>query len=97
MEWGIPRLLGSFGTWYDEILFINIEEENEWTRYLKSPLVRNWSGFSVRNWWLEHEKEFPTLSRMALDLLAVPSMSTEVERIFSGYGSSLDTITLIAE
>jgi len=40
----------SFGNWYDEMPFSRVEEENEWTRYLKSPLVRNWSGFSLRNW-----------------------------------------------
>ena len=68
---------GSFGTWYDGMPFANVEEENEWTRYLKLPLVHNWSGFSIRNWWLD--QEFLTLSRMAFNLLAVPSMSTEVE------------------
>src|SRR5579859_7527812 len=31
---------GSFGVWYDERPSVNIEED-EWTRYLKSPLVRN--------------------------------------------------------
>jgi len=78
---------GSFGVWYDEMPSVNIEED-EWTRYLKSPPVRNWNGFHVRNWWLDCEKEFPTLSKMVLDLLAVPSMSTEVERVFSRYVSS---------
>jgi len=77
----------SFGVWYDEMLAANIEED-EWTQYLKSLLVHNWNGFRVRNWWLDRKKEFPTLSRMALDLLAVPSMSAEVERVFSGYVSS---------
>src|SRR5579859_1001739 len=35
---------GSFGVWYDEMPSTNIEED-EWTRYLKLPLVRNWNGF----------------------------------------------------
>ena len=31
----------------------------------------------------QHMK-FPILSRLALDLMAVPAMSTEIERVFSG-------------
>lgn len=39
----------------------------------------------VREWWLAHEqqRDFPNLSRMALDVLSVPAMSASVERLFS--------------
>ncbi len=34
-------------------------------------------------WWKNHQAQFPILSRMALDLLSVPLMSAECERVFS--------------
>lgn len=37
-------------------------------------------------WWCEEKqrKRYPRLSRMAIDILSVPAMSAEAERIFSG-------------
>ena len=37
-------------------------------------------------WWAEREKEFPRLSRMAFDILSIPAMSSEPERVFSRGG-----------
>ena len=34
-------------------------------------------------WWLGDQERFPGLSKMAFDLLTIPPMSTECERIFS--------------
>jgi hypothetical protein len=34
-------------------------------------------------WWRDHQHIFPTLSQMAFDLLSVPAMSSECERVFS--------------
>jgi hypothetical protein len=34
-------------------------------------------------WWRDHRNEYPTLSKMALDLFSVPAMSAECERVFS--------------
>lgn len=41
--------------------------------------------FNPREWWQEttQRKVYPNLSRMALDLLSIPAMSAEVERLFS--------------
>jgi hypothetical protein len=38
------------------------------------------------NWWLEpaQQKRYPTLWQMAIDILSIPAMSSEPERIFSG-------------
>src|SRR4051812_22051251 len=37
-------------------------------------------------WWLrsEQQRDYPRLSRMAVDILSIPTMSAEPERIFSG-------------
>jgi len=39
-----------------------------------------------RLWRIQHQKGYPQLSRMVLDLLAIPAMSAEVDRVFSSTG-----------
>ena len=39
-----------------------------------------------RQWWYEHQRDFPILSKMALDILSIPAMSDEVEQVFSSSG-----------
>jgi hypothetical protein len=65
-------------------------KENEFQRYLKSPLVilagkgAN-DEFDVLAWWKANQAEYPILSRIAIELHAIPGMSAEVERVFSGF------------
>ena len=40
-------------------------------------------------WWKDREVIFPNLSRFALDMLTIPAMSSESERVFSKAGYSL--------
>jgi hypothetical protein len=40
-------------------------------------------GIDVLDWWKIHTKEYPTMSQVARDYLAIPATSTSVERIFS--------------
>jgi hypothetical protein len=42
----------------------------------------------VLEWW-KANKAYPTLFRITVELFAIPGMSAEVERIFSGYVISL--------
>ena len=39
----------------------------------------------MRKWWLlpEQQRDYPNLSRMALDILSIPAMSASIERVFS--------------
>jgi hypothetical protein len=37
-------------------------------------------------YWASKRREYPRLSRMALDVLTVPAMSAECERLFSAVG-----------
>ena len=41
--------------------------------------------FSALKWWTEESQRlrFPNLSRLAIDLLTIPAMSAEIERVFS--------------
>ncbi|KAF3762264.1 HAT dimerization, partial [Cryphonectria parasitica EP155] len=34
-------------------------------------------------WWAARKAEFPALSQMAFDVLSIPAMSSECERVFS--------------
>ncbi|EGU83980.1 hypothetical protein FOXB_05506 [Fusarium oxysporum f. sp. conglutinans Fo5176] len=34
-------------------------------------------------WWMAHQGQFPTVSQLALDILAIPAMATDCERSFS--------------
>ena len=67
-----------------------IPKESELQRYLKSPLiilggkVAN-KEFDVLTWWKANQGEYPILSRIAIDLYAIPGMSAEVERVFTGF------------
>ena len=42
-------------------------------------------SFDVVGWWKINEMVYPTLARIAFDLFSIPSMSAEVERVFSRY------------
>jgi hypothetical protein len=63
-----------------------IVTESEYVRYVDRFDFTNDEIPDVPSWWREHSVEFPILSSMALDILAVPAMSTEVERVFSDAG-----------
>jgi hypothetical protein len=57
--------------------------QDEYTRYCESPSHHNFED--VRDWWLAAEQQaiYPNLSRMALNLLSIPAISAEPERLFS--------------
>ncbi|KAH0405435.1 hypothetical protein KCU89_g55, partial [Aureobasidium melanogenum] len=44
------------------------------------------SRLNVLAWWKAHQATYPVLSQMAFDVLAIPAMSAEVERLFSSAG-----------
>lgn len=58
---------------------------HELEAYLKSPLepYGTLSTSGVMTWWKDHSVIYPTLARMARDLLAIQGSSTPSERQFS--------------
>ncbi|CEJ83197.1 hypothetical protein VHEMI03217 [[Torrubiella] hemipterigena] len=60
---------------------------DEYKRYYKEPVMEMDPDevFNPIEWWQESTKQkmYPNLSKMALDLLLIPAMSAEVERLFS--------------
>ncbi|KAG8665073.1 uncharacterized protein FPOAC1_013051 [Fusarium poae] len=55
---------------------------DEYQNYISAPRIK---VKDVRRWWLEDTQQtlYPNLSKMALDLLSIPAMSAEPERLFS--------------
>ena len=83
---GWARIDGNVGT-------VNGKGEvvkDELERYLKSPPLSVSTkeanlSFDLIAWWKANETVYPTLARMAYELYSIPSMSAEVERVFSRY------------
>ena len=57
--------------------------------YFSAPVVDWHSGSGkddpdwVLNWWRSHESEYPIMSQVARDYLAIPAGEVDVERLFS--------------
>lgn len=58
-------------------------EFDEYDQWLSSPDLKHDPLVSdpVQYWW-DRRQDYPRLSRMALDLLSIPPMSAECERLF---------------
>ena len=58
-------------------------DQNEFDTYINGPQVplTSWSDHNVFEWWMH--SEFPSLRQWAFDVLSIPAMSAEVERVFS--------------
>ncbi|EIW57565.1 hATC-domain-containing protein, partial [Trametes versicolor FP-101664 SS1] len=66
---------------------LRTEDSNGWKdelrRYLEDPALGIKKTTDTVKWWSEHAKIYPTLARMALDILPIPASSVAVERLFS--------------
>ncbi|OBS15938.1 hypothetical protein FPOA_27990 [Fusarium poae] len=68
-------------------------DHDEYDHWLSSPDVKSDPLVTdpIQYWW-ERRKDYPRLSRMALDLLSVPPMSAECERLFSVAGQMVSPL-----
>jgi hAT family C-terminal dimerisation region len=59
-------------------------DDDEYEAYLAQSNTQTTE--SALNWWLlnAQRQTWPRLSQMAIDLLSIPAMSDEPERVFSG-------------
>ena len=78
-----PLLKNSFLAWEDEQEDLELPTLfDEYQSYIAAPRIK---VKDVRKWLLEDTQQtlYPNLSKMALDLLSIPAMSAEPERLFS--------------
>jgi len=59
------------------------ESQDEYERYCLAEPVEENDWDSALLWWEAFEQQYPGLARMAKDILSIPGMSAEVERLFS--------------
>jgi len=61
-------------------------DRDEFDHFINGVPIKLPSGVSSLDWWLQevNRAAYPSLSRLAIDLLSIPPMSAEPERIFSG-------------
>jgi hypothetical protein len=75
-----------FADW-DQHLRSNVssmtEVPSELETYLKKPTIPRTDTFDILSWWKSNSMEYPTLSRIARDVLAVPASNVASESAFS--------------
>ena len=54
---------------------------NEYDRYVSSPISEQW--IPILQWWRDNGSQYPHVSLMVRDTLAVPATGAGVEREFS--------------
>jgi hypothetical protein len=64
----------------------NLHGIDEWASWQSHTRLGDSEVRDPIAYWLENEVKYPRLSRMALDVMTVPAMSAECERLFSAVG-----------
>jgi len=69
---------------YMRMLDVTGSVEDEYEDFINSKPI-SIQGTALQ-WWLNPNRraDYPRLSQMAIDILSIPSMSAEAERVFSG-------------
>ena len=64
---------------------IIVTHSDEFNRFINGDPIPLPKGQTSLQWWLELARRlaYPSLSRMAIDILSIPAMSAEPERVFS--------------
>jgi hypothetical protein len=55
---------------------------DKYSRYLTDPTLPH--IVDALPWWVQQQGQYPALGTMAIDILSIPGMSDEPERVFSG-------------
>ena len=63
-------------------------DSDELDRYLLEPVLDQVDD--IISWWRGQKTRLPNLTAMTLDIFAIPAMSAEPERVFSGAKHTLD-------
>ncbi|XP_027340723.1 zinc finger BED domain-containing protein DAYSLEEPER-like [Abrus precatorius] len=81
----------------------NQQFKSELDEYLEEPLEPRVQEFNILSWWRINGLKYPTLSRLASDILSMPASTLSADSVFDmdikkmdSYRSSLDSLTLEA-
>jgi hypothetical protein len=83
-----PKKPSEFDQWISRSKYKSLGSKpmvDEYQEYLKTEHSPDQSGSSVDlcAFWAQNEAKYPSLARMAFDVLSIPAMSAECERVFS--------------
>uniref|UniRef100_A0A0A9HII7 HAT C-terminal dimerisation domain-containing protein n=1 Tax=Arundo donax TaxID=35708 RepID=A0A0A9HII7_ARUDO len=85
----VAHASGRYADW-DNHLSLNAHSTNEvpseLEAYLAKPLIPCCGKFNILAWWKSNSLEYPTLSRIARDILVVPTSTVAAESAFSTGG-----------
>ena len=61
------------------------DTKDELQRYFEEGIIALGDNITPLQWWCDdtQRSRFPFLSKMAIDILSIPAMSSEAERVFS--------------
>ncbi|GJX88951.1 zinc finger BED domain-containing protein DAYSLEEPER-like protein [Tanacetum coccineum] len=76
--------VGHAVTEFDEYIMQSISQQSqsELDQYLEESLLPRVHGFDVMGWWKLNKSKYPTLSKMAHDILTVPVSTVDPESVF---------------
>ncbi|EPS65666.1 hypothetical protein M569_09109, partial [Genlisea aurea] len=80
--------LGDFDAYIMETT--NQMEKSELDRYLEESLLPRVQDFDVTRWWKANRMNYPTLSRMARDILSIPVCTVPPWAVFDATGKEMD-------
>jgi len=50
---------------------------------IKSVIIKPGELIDIYGWWKAHESQWPSLARIAFDIIVIPAMSSKCECLFS--------------
>ncbi|KAL0299889.1 UNVERIFIED_CONTAM: Zinc finger BED domain-containing protein DAYSLEEPER [Sesamum angustifolium] len=68
----------------------NLSATSELDMYLEENLLPRARDFDILNWWKTNGVKFPTLQKMARDILAIPVSTVASESAFSSSGKLIN-------
>jgi hypothetical protein len=68
---------------------------NELEKYMADPLLKHSGSFDILSWWRGKTKEYPILTQIARDVLAVQASTVASESTFSSGGLVMLLIPIV--
>ncbi|KAK1360102.1 zinc finger BED domain-containing protein DAYSLEEPER-like [Heracleum sosnowskyi] len=65
--------------------------KSELDQYLEEPLLPRTQEFDVLSWWKQNSQNYPTLSRMASDILCIPVSTGAPDSVFDTVTKKMDS------
>ncbi|XP_057473683.1 zinc finger BED domain-containing protein DAYSLEEPER-like isoform X2 [Actinidia eriantha] len=82
--------LSDFDIYISEIN-VNHEMKSELDKYLEESLLPRGQEFNVLGWWEQNRTKYPTLSKMASDVLSIPVSTVAPDSIFDTVSKKMDS------